>query len=392
MRIAITGDFHLGFNADATVQAGRALKACANADVVVCAGDLFDSRVPSQETLNDALQVFSHARGFFKPDAKLFEVRPDGSRTPLEGYPPIIAIHGTHERRSRGLINPVQVLDSAYSVVNAHNRCIEIQVGGERACFFGIGGVPEEYARQVLKKVDAKPVSGAFNVFVFHQSLEEAMPLGGETLCVADLPDGFDLYVDGHIHWPQDIKADGRRVIIPGSTVVTQMRRKEAGPKSVTVFDTKTAKAGNVVFSTRPFVFEELSFEGSSPNQIIAFAREKLNEISSREYSEQPQVKLKLSGNLPAGYSASSVDTAFLLAEFAELRLFVDKDFESAEFAASAKAVQQARSGDNSVRELSLSLLCDALKRRGIAVPQAELDELLDALCEADVPAALKSI
>src|SRR3989338_8285490 len=214
MKIALTGDFHFGFNEDAAPQAELALDACRDADAVIAAGDLFDSRIPRQETLNEAFLVFANAKKALKSGVEISEIKfnHDSKETAsIAGYPPIFVIHGTHERRSRGLVNPIDLLDSARAAVNIHGRIIEIRKQGERACLQGMGGVPEEYARQAMRKMEFKPIEGAFNVFVFHQSLEEAIPFG-ETLSCEDLPAGFDLYLDGHIHWAQEINSAGRRV------------------------------------------------------------------------------------------------------------------------------------------------------------------------------------
>ena len=136
MKIAFTGDFHFGFSNDAAVQAQRALlDAASNADVIVCGGDLFDTRIPRQETLDEALNIFSKTKSAMKyGNVGIFE-QTGGKQEPISGFSPIIAIHGSHERRSRGLVNPVQLLDSAKAFINIHGRKIVIEKGGERVCF-----------------------------------------------------------------------------------------------------------------------------------------------------------------------------------------------------------------------------------------------------------------
>lgn len=394
MQIAITGDFHLGFNIDALPQAKNALKACSGADVILAAGDIFDSRIPRQETLNEALQLFAGAALEMKSPALMFELAADGTEKPVSNYPPILAIHGTHERRSKGLANPIHLLDSALAAVNLHGRAVCVEnSSGKRTCFQAMGGVPEEFARQALKKMDFKPVPGAFNVFVFHQSLEEAMPFG-EAIGAEDLPEGFDLYVDGHIHWMCEVKAGGKRIIIPGSTVVTQMRKNEMRPKSIVLFDTETGKYELKQFQTRPFVFCELAFEKPVAGADVSIAAEKaLDEIASKEYSQVPVVKLQLCGKLSSGMLSKDLDLSVLQKKYSQsMKLHIGRDFISEEYENGANELRQARQDAKNVRELSVMLFLDALKKREITMAHSEAEELLDALCDEDIAKAAKLI
>ena len=62
MKIAVMSDFHFGYNDDALTQAGDALrKARGLADFVIAAGDLFDSRIPRQEVVNDSVRLLKRA-------------------------------------------------------------------------------------------------------------------------------------------------------------------------------------------------------------------------------------------------------------------------------------------------------------------------------------------
>ena len=105
MRVALASDFHLGYSEDAFEQARDALRKASEADVVVVAGDLFDVRVPKQETLHEAIRLFTE----FK------ENRVSGCVVSVEGRQfdsrlPIV-IYGNHDRRAKGLVNPVQLLE-----------------------------------------------------------------------------------------------------------------------------------------------------------------------------------------------------------------------------------------------------------------------------------------
>lgn len=394
MKIAITGDFHLGFNPDALAQAKNALDACKDADAIVIAGDIFDSRIPRQETLNEALQLFSQAAESMSSAAVVFEIDADGVITGLSKYPPILAVAGTHERRSKGLANPIHLLDSALAAVNVHARRICVEKGGERVCFQAMAGVPEEFSRQVLKKMEFKPVKDAFNIFVFHQSLAEAMPFG-EALCAQDLPDGFDLYVDGHIHWMAELVEGKKRIFIPGSTVVTQMRKNETRKKQVIIFDTQTGTYESRTFATRPFLYRDIIFENpvTSPD-VVAKVDAALSGMLAAEYPQTPIVKLKLIGKLANGMESRDLDLTAITRRYAgRATLHIDRDFARKDSVqADAEELQKARSDPRGVREISVALFVDALKRRGIEVAPAQAEELLDALCEEDSERAAQLI
>ena len=394
MKIAITGDFHLGFSDDALPQARNALlAACPDADAIVVAGDLFDTRIPRQETLNEALQLFAEAASAMGSNVKMLEITADGKESPITSYPAILAIHGTHERRSKGLANPIHILDSALAAVNVHTRIICVEKDGERVCFQGMGGVPEEFAKQALSKLAFSPVKATFNVFIFHQSLEEAMPFG-EAISSEDLPAGFDLYVDGHIHWMTDVKAQGKRILIPGSTVVTQMRKNEMRQKSVIMFDTKTSEFELRPFQTRTFIFQAINFDpAASGPEVVTAVEDALEGIASKVYSQTPVVKLKLTGLLAKGLRPADLDFSLATKRHSEkMKIHIDRDFEPEDLERSPRDLQDARSDAKNVRELSVALFIDALKRRDITLSHPDAEELLDALCEEDTGKAAKLI
>ncbi len=147
MKIAITSDYHFGYNGDAVPQAEQVLaKARQLADVVIAAGDLFDVRVPRQETVNEAAKLFKQHCEEMKGRVKISK-----GEKQLAEQNPVIAIPGTHERRTKGLVNVIDVLDSAGVLVNCHNEKVLVEKNGEKLCIIGMAGVPEEYAAQVVK-------------------------------------------------------------------------------------------------------------------------------------------------------------------------------------------------------------------------------------------------
>lgn len=254
MKFGIASDFHFGFNQDAAIQAKRALDLCNSlaCDFILLPGDLFDYRIPTQETIKEAVNCFVNS----KPEKKL-TIFDYTSQRELVDYPSLVGISGTHERRTKGLANIIDIFDDARLMINCHNKKIVFKKGSEQVCVQGLGGVPEEFVAQSLKAGNFKPIPKAFNVFVFHQNVTELVPMAPESISVKELPDGFNLYVDGHIHWHRNLTIEGKKLVIAGSTVVTQMKKEETKPKGVLIVDTISGQIEFKEFSSRKFLFLE---------------------------------------------------------------------------------------------------------------------------------------
>lgn len=398
LKIAFVSDFHLGFNDDALAQAEEALKlAVERADLVVMAGDLFDTRVPKQEVVHDAIKLFSNFNALIQDKSAkagyttVFESESESGGRPLQySGVPLIAIYGTHERRTKGLVNIIQLLHSAGLMLNVHAAKATIAApNGEKVCVQGIGGIPEEFAARAIEAMSFTPLSGAFNVFIFHQTLRELISVA-DGISATDLPGGFDVYVDGHIHWAKQLKEAGREILLPGSTVVTQMKKNEVHPKGFYLYDSKARSAEFVAIRARPFEMMEVAFKEANASQIEALCRKAVEEAAARHKGVLPLVKVKLSGTLARGTTASSVDLSHLEKEFAEkMFLSIERDFASDELREKIELLRQARGEQQSARELGLSSLKQRLAPKMSA---SQVEELFELLSEGSVDAVLKQL
>lgn len=390
MKIALVGDLHLGHSEDALVQGKAAMqKACQSAEVVIVAGDLFDSRVPKPETMKEALSLFSFCARKMNSSVKIFQTV--DKREKEAELPPIVAIFGTHERRSEGMANPVEVLAASGAIAHVEKkRRLMLEKDGQRVCVQGIGGVPEEYAAKIIEEENFAPVEGAFNVFVFHQTLHEVIPQALDaSIKIGDLPRGFDLYVDGHIHWGRELNEDGRRVVVTGSTVVTQMRKNETGPKGFYTFDSVSKKLEFLEIPARAFEFEELQFKDASLSEIESSLREKLEEIHAKHVGANPIVKVKLKGSLAKGLLKSNVDLSHVLDAFKDkMLLSVDKELDSQDLKEKVERLRKIRSEKKSVREMGMEILRLKLEKK----LKGKEDELFDLLSEGKVEKAMEKI
>src|SRR4030095_17193485 len=119
MKIAIFSDPHLGyarFEEDSYIQAERAIESASEkADLILCAGDIFDIKIPKLETLKRAVDIFRKAKV------------------------PVYAIHGNHERRARDMTNPAQLLAASTGMRLLHGESAVFEKNGEKGQVLGVG-------------------------------------------------------------------------------------------------------------------------------------------------------------------------------------------------------------------------------------------------------------
>lgn len=388
MRIAIFSDTHLGFDygtereEDSFTQAGEAVEKALEGDLIVLAGDIFDSRVPRQEVFARALEIFQKPVHVHGKKARLVELRTQRPRkfSPLifQGIP-ILSISGTHERRAKDLVNPVQALERAGFLLNLHCETAVLEVGGEKVAVHGMGAVPERFARDVLAEWSPKPVAGCRNILILHQNIGEYVYSGdAPSLSLSDLPDGFDLIVLGHIHWSDTARSrSGAGVLLAGSTICTQMRKAEVEPKKIFFYDTATGRIDSRDLETpRKLLYETLEFRDAKPSEVMEGVRKKVLQIASSEKGV-PLVKIKVEGNLRGEYSPSDVDLspAYELSR-GRMVLSVDKELASERAEVKSEMVRQLRERKLSVEEMGLHILKANLKATGF-LPAEELFVLL---------------
>lgn len=302
MKIAILSDFHFGFGAgtereeDSYEAAKEAIDKAKYSDLILLGGDIFDTRNPDTETFTKAMEILIKPL-LMKSGAKLVKgVGKDISKVSkiaLMGVP-VVAIHGTHERRTKGLLNPVQALEKAGFLTYLHCNSVIFEKGGEKVAIHGMSGVPDQYAESVLKNWNPKPVEGCFNIFILHQSISEFL-YAQHSIDLKALPEGFDLYVNGHIHEPKKSEYQGKPFLLAGSLIPTQLKEESAKPKGFWFFETTTSKTTWVPLENQRKVYYK-TFESPDFGEIEKELRKILNE----EHTKKPIVRLNLKGKIKA--------------------------------------------------------------------------------------------
>lgn len=388
MKLAIASDLHFGYawgterEEDSFIQGKEAIERSLEADVVILPGDIFDSRVPKQEIIDKAMRIIGLTSSS-PSDTKVEAAVPERELPKIVGTP-VIAIHGTHERRAKGLTNPVQLLEAAGLCIHLHGEAVVLSKGNEKIAIHGMGGVPEQYALTALNECNFKPIPNMINVLVLHQSFKEYIYDEAAFLSMEDLPDGFDLYINGHVHWSDVKEKKGKTLFHPGSTLLTQMRKIETSvPKRIWFCEPGKKKLYSEDLNS-PRKFYYLEIEGTSTDEILDKAREELSKIEESE--RKPMVKLKLAGELPPG---STLNIKKLTQEFPNLILSIDSSVEAKQFKKKIDLLREAQA-KKSVDELGLSILQKNLEQTGYEGPAAH--ELLPLLAEGKQDEARKAI
>ncbi len=381
MRVAILSDFHIGyerFSADAFRQAEEALrKASERADMMIICGDIFDMRAPKPEVIVQALNLFRNAK------EKEWEARIEAYEGKGRIYTdmPVIAIPGTHERTAKNAENAVGLLNLAGFLADASESRVTVRKGSERVSVSALGGVSEERASGAIKEMDPQPLDGAFNIFAMHQSVYELLPFSDDFMRMESLPKGFDLYVNGHIHSKVEGEAHGKPFLIPGSTVLTQLKENEQGSKGFFVFDTERRSYEFVEISSRKFLLEHIDITGKGREEIMKEITERV-EHGSAGTTGKPVMRIVLEGRL--NDSTNHIGT--------ELQAMAKKFSNSASVEISRDRLKGSdRDNDTdperglienmSIKDFGMSLFLEKLKGKnyGLAVPPTSIFEMLSS-------------
>lgn len=300
MKVSIISDTHFGYKwneergDDAFENAKEAFQRSLDSDLIILPGDIFDKKIPKQEVLDNAADVLSIAMEGEKTVETDTDLGIHGNGIPA------VAIHGTHERRPRTYTNPIELMADTGHIHHLDNDSAVFEKKGEKVAVFGLSGVPERYAPKALEKFNPEPVEDAFNILVVHQSIEGFVYTSEDhdVLSLEDLPEGFDLIIDGHIHWynlERFEEGKDKPLILPGSTITTQMNKVEAEkPKGFVRLDTEKRELDfEPLENAREVNYIELEVDGEPWSDVKKKAVERLRET---DIEEKPLVNLKIKG------------------------------------------------------------------------------------------------
>lgn len=371
MKIAILSDFHLGFSLapelekDAFENAKKAMERAMDCDLIVIAGDLFHTKSPKPKMWYNILRLLSiplRKDGKIKLLHSSKELKEIVKRRVLN-HLPVIALHGNHERSPKGEVNVVEILESAGLLVYLHRDTIVFEKDGVKVALHGMSHVPERFAFNILNDWNPQPIEGCVNILILHQSIDPYVysPIDVPSLTISNLPKGFDVIVDGHIHTSIIEKVDNTLFLMPGSTVITQFQPSEAqtgkGFIQLEILDKKIEAKFIPLENTRKFFYKEIEIKEDSKASI----EEAINEFLKKNRSpKKPVIKLKIIGeevdiidkelqNIEKRYKDKAI-------------IFFSKEIISPEIKQKIELLRSLREQRKSIKEIGMYLLEENLK------------------------------
>lgn len=387
MKLAIVSDLHIGYERfadDAFKQAKEALElASTMADAILLPGDIFDKHSPKPEVMAQAINIF---RDMSKKDWRAKTVSFAGRGKSYTEIP-VVAISGTHERTTEGKDNPLNLLALAGLLVDTSEATTIIEKDGEKVAISGLGGLPDERAKDKLKEINPRPTPGAFSIFMFHQSVYELLPFNEGTIHYDDLPRGFDLYICGHIHNRTEAIVHGKKFLISGSTVLTQLKDGEQEQKGFILFDTATYSYEFKYINSREFVSKVLHFEGADPKGVAEGCENEVDSILAKAKGK-PIVKLCLEGTIKDGFTSIDMPIQGIASKYsnrAEISIDTSK-LVSPLLESSIEGIRDNKIGDIPIKELGMRLFASRLKELKFddSIRVSELFEILSGSTNKD--------
>ena len=368
VKIAVISDLHFGFGKnteraeDCWEAAEEAFNKAKNCDLIILPGDIFDTKIPRPEDWAKALKLFSKIRI------------------------PVVAIHGTHERRGKGLINCVEGLEHAGFLKHLHCSSVTYEIKGRKITVHGMSGVPETYAKEVLQQWNPRPVKGSYNIFMLHQSIQPYIynPIEPPSLKLEDLPDGFDLYISGHIHWREKTEVKGKPFIIPGSLIPTQLNKTEAKyPKGFYVVElNESVKISFVELKNQRKVFyKEFKINKEKVSDIIEKIEDYLNGVNG---VKKPLVRIKVTGKIEKGID---LDLSHIREKYRNsMILSLSCRISEEKLESKLKLLNDIRENRISIEEMGMKILRENMKELKLS---KDYEEIFDFLVEGNIEGAM---
>jgi DNA repair exonuclease SbcCD nuclease subunit len=368
MRIGIISDWHLGVNFDNELgkdcftnllTAFKQLEK-QEIDLLLVPGDLFDVSVPSHEVLFEAISI-------------LKDLNLKNNFTELSSNLPIIAIIGNHEYRSKDYITTVEILESLGFLKLLKADCLKFEK--EKVAIFGMTGVPEKYAKDyLLEKFNPKAISGYYNILMMHQSIVEYLPFEDEmiaTISLSDLPSDFDLIVNGHLHWSSIVDLpQGSKFLLPGSTVTTQIKKKETEkPKGYFVLDTNTKEFEFFeIEGVRKTYYLDIKFtKKTTATEIISKAKEELEKLEKTP-EKKALVRIRLKGELEDGELLKNLDINSLKKEYSDyFYISLKNDISEKKLKESIEQLKKLQIENKNVQELAKEIFSEQIEQTKIS-------------------------
>ena len=257
-------------------------------DFVLIAGDLFNTAVPSIDSIKLVVSQLKRLK---------------------DRNVPVYFIAGSHDFSPSGK-TMLDVLEHADLCVNvakgdetSDNKLRlsifkDEQTGAGIVGMIGKKGGLEKSFYHILETEHFEGFDG-YKIFMFHSALNELKPkelANMESFPLSLLPKGFDYYAGGHVHIVDQAKIDGYNVVFPGPTFPNTFYELETLKKGG-FFIVEDNKARFVELNDFPVFSFTVDCKDKTPSEI----EDELKKLVSGKSFDDAIITLRLKGELISG-------------------------------------------------------------------------------------------
>ncbi len=377
MKIAVISDWHLGvdWGSELEKDSFSNLRQAfiqiqdKNIDLILVPGDLFDQNTPNQEILYDAINLLADINVENKIDLK------NHSNRKLKL--PMISIIGNHEYKGKDQKSTVHLLEAIGFTTFLHKSNITITKDSEKINVFGLSGIPDKYALDVLKDWDPKPVPNEYNILMIHQSIKEYLPFEDDmisTISLSHLPKDFNLIINGHLHWSSVEKLDSEAIfILPGSTVTTQLKKLETEKeKGFFIIDTvNNAVDFEKIDGVRKTYYIDLKFNKEKSEEVLKKIKEEINKklLETKPEDKKPLIRVRIKGDLDIGQYNKDLNISNLKKEFENKTILsITNNLEEKSLKESIDKLKEIQSKENvNINDTSVEIFFEQIEQLPIS-------------------------
>ncbi|MAH42220.1 hypothetical protein CL614_00645 [archaeon] len=263
-------------------------------DIILIAGDLFDTNLPPIDDVTMTVKLLKKARD---SGIEIFIVAGSHDFSP-SGKTMISVLEGA------GLVKNVAKFEENDEVILELTETDKIVIAGmmgKRA------GLESELFKKIKPIELTEEQKNKFRIFMFHSAIEEYKPehlKEMHALPIYDIPKGFDYYATGHVHHTFEMKEDGLgAVIFPGALFPCNFqeleKNKVGGFYLVEVSDNKELKIDWQEIKLIDVVDFKFDADNKSSTEVEKEIKETIEE--KMKDTENSLVLVRIKGTLETG-------------------------------------------------------------------------------------------
>lgn len=291
MKFAHMSDLHIGGWQEETLREinmesfRKAIEICINekVDFILFCGDIFNTSIPQIDLIKETTAILKKLK---------------------DNWIPVYVIAGSHDFSPSGK-TMLDVLEKAGLLINVYkvkeNRLqftVDQKTGVKITGILGrrAGLEKQDYRGLELKHLESEP---GFKIFMFHSAIDELKPKDygdAELIGLSTLPNGFNYYAGGHVHYILQKPFGNGFLTYPGALYPNNFKElEEFKYGGFYIVDEKSIR--RVELPLKEVISFRFDAEGKSPNEVASNILEEL----SKQKTKDKIVLLRVFGVLKSG-------------------------------------------------------------------------------------------